>query len=111
LRLFVQPLVASLIAVRDARADARTGRGAYLWSVISDSAHRRYLLQEGWQDISKVFVLACVLDLAYQWLEWHALRPLQALLTATVLAVVPYILLRGPINRLWQVCAKRSSVR
>jgi hypothetical protein len=28
------------------------------------------------------------------------LKPLQALLTATVLAVIPYAVLRGPINRL-----------
>ena len=32
--------------------------------------------------------------------EWHRLKPLESLLTAVILAVVPYALLRGPINRL-----------
>ena len=99
-RLFIQPLMAILFAVRDGRRDAREGRSAYLWSFLTDPAQRRYLLESGWKGISKVFVLALALDVAYQYIEWHALKPLQALLTAVVLAVLPYALLRGPANRL-----------
>lgn len=99
-RLFVQPVVASLLAVRDGLQDSRAGRGAYLWSVFTDRTQRRYLLVHGWEGISKVFALAFALDLVYQFMVWHGLRPLQGLLTAIVLAVVPYLLLRGPVNRL-----------
>ena len=102
-RLFVQPLVASLIAVRDGRHDARQGRGAYLWSVLTDGTQRRHLLLHGWQGVSKVFALAVVLDFIYQFIAWRELRPLQALLTAAVLALIPYVLLRGPVNRLAQL--------
>ena len=98
-RLIMQPLMAILFAVRDGRRDAREGRGAYLWSLFSDAAQRAYLLRDGIKGISKVFLVAFVLDDVYQFLEWHGLKPLQGLLTAIVLAVIPYALLRGPVNR------------
>jgi hypothetical protein len=99
-RLFVQPLMAILFAIRDGRRDAREGRSAYLWSLFTDPDERRYLLESGWKGISKVFVLASGLDVVYQFMVWHGLKPLQALLTAIVLAMIPYGLLRGPVNRL-----------
>ena len=102
-RLFVQPLMAILFAVRDGTRDAREGRSAYLWSLLTDPDERRYLLESGWKGIAKVFVLAFVLDVVYQFMEWHGLKPLQALLTAIVLAVVPYSLLRGPVTRLLRI--------
>jgi len=98
-RLFVQPLMAIVFAVRDGTRDAREGRSAYLWTLLTDSAQRRYLLESGWKGISKVFVLAVVLDVVYQLIVWREVKPLQALLTAAVLALIPYALLRGPVNR------------
>ena len=99
-RLFIQPLMAILFAVRDGRRDAREGRGAYLWAFFTDPAQHRYLLESGWKGISKVFLVAVALDVVYQLIEWHTVKPLMALLTAVVLAVLPYVLLRGPANRL-----------
>jgi hypothetical protein len=109
-RLFVQPLMAILFALRDGTRDAREGRSAYLWSLFTDPNERRYLLESGWKGISKVFVLAFVLDVIYQFMEWRGLKPLQASLTAIVLAVIPYALLRGPINRLMRMSQTRKSV-
>jgi hypothetical protein len=99
-RLFVQPLVAVLLAVRDGSRDARAGRGAYGWALLTDSGHRRDLLAEGWKGIAKVFLFAYGLDVVYQLMVWRGLKPFEALLTAAVLAVIPYALLRGPVNRL-----------
>jgi len=99
-RLFIQPLMAILFAIRDGKRDAREGRTAYLWAFFTDPAQRRYLLESGWKGISKVFVVAVALDVVYQVIEWHTVRPMIALLTAVVLAVLPYVLLRGPANRL-----------
>jgi hypothetical protein len=108
-RLFVQPLMAILFAVRDGSRDARKGRSAYLWALLTDSAQRRYLFESGWKGISKVFVLACALDVVYQFIVWRGLKPLQALLTAIVLAAIPYALLRGPVNRLVRMSQPRRS--
>ena len=102
-RLFVQPLMAILFAVRDGTRDAREARNAYLWALLTDPGQRRYLLESGWKGIAKVFVLAFALDVVYQFIQWHGLKPLQPLLTAIVLAVVPYSLLRGPVTRLLRI--------
>jgi len=109
-RLFVQPLMAILFAFRDGYRDAREGRSAYLWSLITDANERRYLLESGWKGIAKVFILAFALDVVYQFMEWHGLKPLQALMTAIVLAVLPYAILRGPVNRVLQMSRPRGSV-
>jgi hypothetical protein len=108
-RLLVQPLMAILFAVRDGRRDARERRSAYLWSLLTDPDERRYLVESGWKGISKVFVLAFALDVIYQFIEWRGLKPLQALLTAIVLAMIPYALLRGPVNRLARLSQTRRS--
>ena len=99
-RLIMQPLMAVFLAMRDGAKDTREGRSAYLWTLLTDPAQRRYLLTDGWKGISRIFLLACALDVVYQLIEWHRLKPLEVLLTAVILAVVPYALLRGPINRL-----------
>jgi hypothetical protein len=109
-RLFVQPLMAIVFAIRDGMRDAREGRSAYLWTLLTDAAQRRYLLESGWKGISKVFVLAVVLDVVYQLIVWRDVKPVQALLTAAVLALIPYALLRGPVNRAVGSSRKRKSV-
>jgi hypothetical protein len=108
-RLYMQPLVAILFAIRDGSRDAREGRSAYGWTLLADPAQRRYLLESGWKGIFKVFVIAYVLDVIYQVIVWRGLKPFEALLTATILAVIPYALLRGPANRLVRLIAARRS--
>jgi hypothetical protein len=108
-RLFVQPVMATLLAVRDGIQDAREGRSAYLWSVITKPAQRRYLLESGWKRIVGIFALAYALDVVYQFIVWHTMKPLQALLTAVVLAMIPYALLRGPARRIARITRARGS--
>jgi len=102
--------MAIVFAVRDGSRDARERRSAYLWSLLTDPGERLYLVQTGWKGISNVFVLAFALDVVYQFVEWHGLKPLQALMTAIVLAVIPYAILRGPVNRVLQMSRPRRSV-
>src|SRR3954470_20053824 len=99
-RLIVQPLVASLLAIRAGVRDARHGRPAFLWAALSNPAYRPELLHQGWKDVGKVFILALVLDSIYQLIVHRGVFFLELLVTAIVLAIVPYVLLRGPINRI-----------
>lgn len=99
-RLYLQPAMAIAFALRDGWRDARQGRPPYGWALLTDAAHRRYLLKDGWKGVSRVFVLAYGLDLVYQFAVLRGFRPLQALAAATLLALVPYLLLRGPAARL-----------
>jgi hypothetical protein len=43
-------------------------------------------------------------------LRLGGLKPLQALLTATILAVIPYALLRGPIKRLVRISGTQKTM-
>jgi hypothetical protein len=109
-RLYMQPLMAVFLAWRDGREDARAGRSAFGWTLLTDAAQRRYLIHSGWKGISRIFLLAYALDVVYQLIVWHGLKPMQALPVATLLAVIPYALLRGPFNRLLRHPPERSVV-
>jgi hypothetical protein len=98
-RFYLQPLMATLLATRDGIRDARAGRPAYFWALFVDPVNRRARLREGWHAVQNVFVLALVLDTIYQLLVLRGLRPLQGLLVALTLAIVPYVLFRGPVSR------------
>jgi hypothetical protein len=99
-RFAFQPVMAGILAVRAGLADARAGRPAYLWAALTDRAHRREILRSGWRDIAKVFALAIVLDVIFQLMVFRTFHPLEALIVAFGLAAAPYMLVRGPVNRL-----------
>jgi hypothetical protein len=102
-RLIVQPLMASTFAVIDGLRDAKMGKPAYFWAMLSNPGHRKELLKVGWKRVGKVFILAVVLDFVYQIKVNHWFYPGETLIVATLLAIVPYLILRGPINRLAQL--------
>jgi hypothetical protein len=99
-RLVLQPAVAVGLAVRAGIQDARMGSPYYTWAVFTDPEHRRALLRQGGKEIAKVFVIAGVLDMVYQYVALRWIYPGEALLVAFLLACVPYLLLRGVVNRL-----------
>jgi hypothetical protein len=99
-RLVIQPLMAVIFAVKDGMKDAREGRVPYFWSMFTDTEHRRELMRNGWRSVGKIFILALILDAVYQLVVLHWLYPGEALVTAFILAIVPYVVLRGPVNRL-----------
>jgi hypothetical protein len=99
-RLVLQPAMALFLAIRDGLKDAREGRPAYFWALFSDQEDRLALLKDGWKSVGKVFILAMVLDAIYQIIELRWFYPGQAVLVAIILAIMPYLLLRGPVNRI-----------
>ncbi len=99
-RFVIQPAIASIIAVRAGVKDAREDRPPYLWSAIFDSESRGEFLRFGWRDIRIPFLVSIVLDVIYQIFVHHFVFPLELLFTAILLALVPYLLLRGPTNRI-----------
>lgn len=100
LRFLLQPLMALFFAYRDGWHDAREGRSPYFWALFTEPGHRREMLESGWKSIGKVFIIAIVLDLVFQYIVFRDFRPVGALVAGVILALVPYLLLRGPVNRL-----------
>ena len=109
-RLILQPLVASVLAISAGLKDARAGRPAYFWAILTDAANRRDLIRDGWKSIAKVFTLAMIIDVVYQVIVFKWVYPSEVLILAFLLACVPYLLLRGPVNRLASMF-KSSSTR
>jgi hypothetical protein len=99
-RLVLQPIVATIFAVRDGLQDARDGRAPYFWIIFTEPERRRELLREGWQAVAKIFIFAAVMDVIYQYLVLGWIYPIAALFVAFLLAFLPYLLIRGPVNRI-----------
>lgn len=97
-RLVVQPLMAAGFAVYRGIKDARAGKPAYLWATILHPQGRKEILPDAWKHVGRVFIFAVVLDVGYQLYEQHSLYPGEALVVALVLAIVPYLIVRGPAN-------------
>src|SRR5262245_42340201 len=110
-RCYLQPIMASIFAIRDGWTDAEEGKPAYFWALFTNPAARADLLRDGWKGIRRVFLFAVVMDLVYQAIELRGFRPVETLFVATTLAIVPYVLLRGPINRIISARMRRDRTR
>lgn len=100
LRLFLQPVMASIFAIIAGLKDAKAGNPPYFWALFTEPEHRAAMLKDGWKSVGKVFVLAIVLDVVYQFIEQRFVYPGEAIVVAILLAIVPYLLLRGLVTRL-----------
>jgi hypothetical protein len=99
IRFILQPLMATILAVRAGLRDARAHQPAFLWTVLSERAQRRALIRSGWKDVGMVFTVAVLVDGFYQFLVLRWFHPLQALIVGFLLAFVPYAAVRGPVTR------------
>jgi hypothetical protein len=108
LRFILQPTIATIIAMRAGLKDAREGRPAYLWAAFTNPAYRWQLFHGGWKDMRTPFLVAATLDAIYQLIVHKFIYPLELLFTATLLALVPYFVLRGPANRIARRLIKRN---
>ena len=104
-RFVLQPAMAAIAALRDGIKDARLGRRPYLWALmrgVRSDQGRRGRLWEGIVATARILILGVVMDTVYQWLEFKTFYPVQAATIASLLAFVPYLLLRGPVERIAQ---------
>ncbi len=99
-RLYLQPTMATIYAIIGGIADARGGKPPYFWSLFTDPVHRAALMKDGWKSVRNVFFLAIGMDIVYELIVLRGFRPVQAVIVAVGLAIVPYVLVRGPVTRL-----------
>jgi hypothetical protein len=101
-RFILQPAMAIIAALRDGVHDARLGRRPYLWALlhgVRDPQGRSGRLWEGIIATARIIILGVVMDTIYQWVVFKTFYPVQAAVIAILLAFVPYLLLRGPLER------------
>src|SRR5262245_43253048 len=77
-RLFLQPAMATLLALHHGMRDARAGRPPYMTRMFSHPEGRRRALREGWKDIGKVIILAIVLDFVYELIVFRRMYPFES---------------------------------
>jgi hypothetical protein len=100
IRIICQPLLAVVFAIKDGWKDGREGRMPYFWALFAERADRRTLLRHGWKSVGRIFVMAFIVDAVYQVIVLRWFYPGEAVVTAVILAIVPYLMLRGLANRL-----------
>ena len=99
-RFYLQPALAATFAIVAGVKDARAGRPAFLWDALLGGEGRVQRRREGLRQILTPFAVAVVMDLVLQWVILREIRLGAALVVGVALIYVPYILLRGPVNRL-----------
>jgi hypothetical protein len=99
-RLVMMPSVVTALAIRAGLRDARDGNPAFLWALLANPTERPRVVRSALKDIGRVFVVAIVLDTTYQLAILHWFYPIQLLIVAVACAVVPYVVVRGPVTRL-----------
>lgn len=110
-RLVLQPIMVIILAIIDGLKDVRAGRPLYTWTLLTDSAHRGSYLREGLKRVTRVIIFALVMDAIYQFIVLHWFYPGEALVIAFFLAVLPYLLIRGPVARIARRWSQRGAAR
>jgi hypothetical protein len=101
-RLVLQPCMAAFFAIRAGLIDAKRGNRPYFYSLLTDKGHRIEEISDGWKSVGRVIILAVVLDVIYQIREIHFVYLGEAIIVAFVLALLPYLTLRGLVTRLFR---------
>jgi hypothetical protein len=102
--------MASFFAIRAGLVDARAGKPPYFWGFFTHPGQRVEMLKDGWKSVGRVFILAVALDVVYQIIELRFVYLGEAIVVAFVLAILPYLLVRGPVTRLartWKVGSRQ----
>lgn len=110
-RFYLQPVMAIIAAVHDGINDARAGRTPYMQKLISRPGHMSETLGEALHATARIVLLALAMDAVYQLTVLDTFYPGEMVMVALILAVIPYILVRGPvalIARRWLAPGKSS---
>lgn len=107
-RFIVQPIVASLLAIRDGVRDGQTSRQTFLLALVTGSSDRAALMRDAFGTVGRLMVVAIVLDCSYQLIALHALYPGEVLIVALVFGFLPYAIARGVVSRIVRLAQKRK---
>ena len=98
-RFILQPIMSIGLGIRDGIADAKQGNPPYFIQILFKSENKLVALKSGLKNAAFPLGLGVVLDLVFQWLIFHFLYVIPALLAVTILVALPYSLARGLSNR------------
>lgn len=99
LRFVVQPIVATLLGIRDGLRDAKAGEPPFIYDIVMSPKDRKRQAASGWKGIGKGVIVGVVLDAVIQFLMLGTVYPGAALIVGIGLMGLPYSVARGITNR------------
>jgi hypothetical protein len=107
-RIVLQLMLAMYIAYLSGLRDARSGADPYFRSFLIGRGNRFDLIEDGWASVGWVVIFSGALDLAYQFFVLSSIHLFATLIVAFVLAVVPYVIVRGIVTRIANALMTRA---
>jgi hypothetical protein len=108
-RFILQPVMSIGLGIRDGIADAKQGNPPYFIRILFKGGDKVAALKSGLKKAAFPLGLGVVLDLVFQWLIFHFLYVIPALLAGTLLVAFPYSVARGVSNRVARRWYDRSA--
>lgn len=108
-RLFIMPVVSSIIGIRAAVRDFQEKGPALFYNFFAGHADKKRILSSGWKDVGRIIIVALVLDAVYQIITFRAFYIFQAMMIAFLCAFLPYIFFRHLTNRLARMFTNKDS--
>lgn len=99
-RFLLQPVMGIAFAIRDGLKDSSQGRPPYFWSILTDGTNRGARVRDGLKATGRIIILGIVMDTIYQIRVFDTVYPLELVIIVLGLAFLPYVLVRGPVNRI-----------
>jgi hypothetical protein len=108
-RYYLQPAMAALAALPDGIKDAKLGHKSFFWTALWDPTQPAGRLRQGLVSTARVVLLGISMDAIYQYRVFDRFYPVEALVMAILLAVIPYFILRWIFERIarWWFARRR----
>lgn len=113
-RFLIQPTMSLIFTILAARRDVKNNAAPYFWRFLTSAGQRPEIAKEAWKDVGKVFLAGLTLDIIYQLIVVFKLKtetrfyPLESVLVAFLLALIPYIVSRGPVSRILRLFNRKK---
>lgn len=107
-RLILQPLMSLIFAYKAGMRAAKAKDKPFVKGIIQDKDRRKEFTSEIWKDVGKLFILALILDIVFQIIVLNTVHPIGAIVTAVFLAIIPYLIFRGIITRLFEFINRKK---
>lgn len=107
-RLYLQPVMSLIYAILAGVRDAKAGREPFLKGLILGHTSRKDSLKELWKDVGKVFILAAIMEIIFEIIEFKTVHPLEVIRVSFFLAIVPYLIFRGIVERIVSLFIKKK---
>lgn len=91
--------------------DAKAGKQPFVINGLilgKTKRSRGELLKELWKDVGKVFILAVIMEVIFEIIEFKSVYPFEVLKVSFFLAILPYLIFRGLVDRVVSLFIKKN---